>query len=361
MRYHGLDFTRAILMMLGVVIHSSVAFAIDVNSRAVLNHSNGVYNIIIDFIHIFRMSSFYLLSGFFFTMLVERKTYRNAIKNRMIVLGVPLIFAGATINTLLNLTSHNFDFNTLYRYIVYGEWLAHLWFIGNLIIYCIISYPLVKYSIINKTKIKRLKKWMIVFSYFLIPIFTIFLKLLSQPMYSETFMFVDVGLLFYHYSYFAFGILIWHAREEFFRIANIKNSTIAIIATVSIYLLSELTDNKYMVYIADLYIVLLLSFSIISMLNLLGKRGYITSFLSSCSYTVYLLHPLMINILVITIGDTLNKLNVHFSFFILVTLCLILTITSHYLIIEKVRPLKFLLNGKNVKKSGGNQNPTLQH
>ena len=66
-RYHGLDFVRAVAMMLGVVLHVSMFFC-DENT---FHWLAGEYNrdpintFALKAIHLFRMQLFMLLAGFF--------------------------------------------------------------------------------------------------------------------------------------------------------------------------------------------------------------------------------------------------------------------------------------------------------
>lgn len=83
-RLHGLDFLRAIMMMLGVVLHAAQMYmasgiAVDYYLDSAQSYSMDATLIIIN---TFRIPTFFLLSGFFTAMLVARRGTMEMIKNR---------------------------------------------------------------------------------------------------------------------------------------------------------------------------------------------------------------------------------------------------------------------------------------
>ena len=93
-RIHGLDSLRAILMMLGVVIHSTLAyFPPEDPSWAFQDPEVGseFSHLIVEFIHLFRMPAFFLLSGFFGALLWMRRTPKEMLINRFKRIVLPLL------------------------------------------------------------------------------------------------------------------------------------------------------------------------------------------------------------------------------------------------------------------------------
>ena len=74
-RYHGLDFVRAVAMMLGVVIHTCCFFRDDIIGLwpAGDYHGDPLNTFTVKFIHFFRMQLFMLLAGFFAELVLQRK------------------------------------------------------------------------------------------------------------------------------------------------------------------------------------------------------------------------------------------------------------------------------------------------
>jgi hypothetical protein len=156
MRYNYLDFARGILMSLGVIIHAAYIFSPDFEWRLSAENTNEIYTYIVGFIHSFRMQSFYIISGFFSMMIIEKYSLSKFLSSRFIRLGVPLIFCGFTINIVMTAFSwdnlHNLRETFNVNFWIGGDWLGHLWFLANLI-----GYSLVVYFIIKIVSVKRVK------------------------------------------------------------------------------------------------------------------------------------------------------------------------------------------------------------
>ena len=85
-RVHALDATRAFALILGIVLHASMSFfaflpAQDVSRSTVL--AGGFFTI-----HLFRMSLFFVLAGFFARLAIERRGSRGFVADRAKRIGV---------------------------------------------------------------------------------------------------------------------------------------------------------------------------------------------------------------------------------------------------------------------------------
>ncbi|MCX7170139.1 MAG: acyltransferase family protein [Proteobacteria bacterium] len=101
-RLHTLDNLRAVMMWLGIVLH--VAAIHMVGEPPLPWHDaerSMLANLVVTFIHAFRMPVFFMLSGFFVAMLVSRRGYGGMLKHRLRRIGLPflifwpLIFVGS--------------------------------------------------------------------------------------------------------------------------------------------------------------------------------------------------------------------------------------------------------------------------
>ncbi|WP_409074713.1 acyltransferase family protein [Pseudoalteromonas sp. SR41-1] len=79
------------------------------------------------------------------------------LRDRLNRVMIPLIFTGGTINSVFNYYSFNEHYSGVYNYILKGDWMGHLWFIGNLAIYYLCFYFLLtlccKSKNVNNSKI----------------------------------------------------------------------------------------------------------------------------------------------------------------------------------------------------------------
>ncbi len=92
-RIDYLDNLRALAMLLGVFLHAALAYAHPAQSiwLATDISSSTAVDVSIWFIHLFRMSLFFLLSGYFAKLVIERKGLRAFMWNRLLRIVVPLL------------------------------------------------------------------------------------------------------------------------------------------------------------------------------------------------------------------------------------------------------------------------------
>jgi peptidoglycan/LPS O-acetylase OafA/YrhL len=92
-RIHYLDNLRALAMLLGVFLHGAFAYAAPAQSfwLATDSESSVVIDATIWFIHLFRMSLFFLLAGYFAHLMIERKAIVGFLSNRALRLAVPFV------------------------------------------------------------------------------------------------------------------------------------------------------------------------------------------------------------------------------------------------------------------------------
>jgi len=92
-RIHYLDNLRALAMLLGVYLHGALAYAEP--SRSVWIATNPQGNVAIDasiwWIHLFRMSLFFLLSGYFAKLMIQRKGLKPFLWSRGIRIALPFV------------------------------------------------------------------------------------------------------------------------------------------------------------------------------------------------------------------------------------------------------------------------------
>ncbi len=99
-RYHDLDALRAFAMLLGIVIHAVMSFAmLPVSVSATQDVSQGapVYGWIMSAIHGFRMPLFFLVSGMFTALIWKRRGMGQLLKHRLLRIGVPLAIGTVTL------------------------------------------------------------------------------------------------------------------------------------------------------------------------------------------------------------------------------------------------------------------------
>jgi surface polysaccharide O-acyltransferase-like enzyme len=92
-RIDYLDNLRALAMLLGVFLHAAFAYAKPAQTLwlATDPESSTVIDASIWFLHLFRMSLFFLLAGYLAKVAMERKGIRRFLRDRVLRIAVPLV------------------------------------------------------------------------------------------------------------------------------------------------------------------------------------------------------------------------------------------------------------------------------
>ncbi len=98
-RYHGLDALRGIMMMMGVVAHAALCYLAHPPPQMPIvdRNTSYVFDLLIHWLHTFRMPTFFVLAGFFTAVLVNQRGLRPALTNRAQRVVGPLLLAAVTI------------------------------------------------------------------------------------------------------------------------------------------------------------------------------------------------------------------------------------------------------------------------
>ncbi|MCB1614492.1 MAG: acyltransferase family protein, partial [Pseudomonadales bacterium] len=148
-RFFALDSLRAIMMLLGVVIHAAVNYVhAPLNTYLLKDPSSSRwFDVLVFLIHSFRMPLFFILAGFFAAMLVEKQGMRGMLHNRYKRIALPFIAFWLVLFPLIAIIMLN-GFHLMEK----GSWgidiglapqdpekpqftTMHLWFLHYLIIF----------------------------------------------------------------------------------------------------------------------------------------------------------------------------------------------------------------------------------
>jgi peptidoglycan/LPS O-acetylase OafA/YrhL len=100
-RLHALDAVRGFALLLGVFLHSAGAYIPNFAGWSISDDPSLVTASMFYVIHIFRMTTFFFLAGFFARLALERKGARSFIVDRLTRVLVPLIVAWPLIKPLM--------------------------------------------------------------------------------------------------------------------------------------------------------------------------------------------------------------------------------------------------------------------
>jgi peptidoglycan/LPS O-acetylase OafA/YrhL len=117
-RLHALDAVRAYALLLGVVLHGSAAFLAGFPIPIFLDTPSDGAPVIYYVIHMFRMSAFFLIAGFFARVLIERRGVKAFVKDRAKRVALPLVLFSIVVSIatavgfVLGALPHGLDYLT---------------------------------------------------------------------------------------------------------------------------------------------------------------------------------------------------------------------------------------------------------
>jgi peptidoglycan/LPS O-acetylase OafA/YrhL len=264
-RYYGLDALRGGMMMLGIVLHAAWLYlAAPPPSMPMLTDRNNafVFDVVFDFIHSFRMPTFFVLAGFFSALLTEKRGLWGTFKNRASRVLAPLAAGIVTILPVTGLLMLDFMLGARFgshdlvpdgaALKMLGEEMAakgvplgrpmlgHLWFLYYLCFFYLLI-PVCRFLVRQSLKFEdRLRRWLA--SPLLLAAFALYTAATLWPFQGgqvhEGFIYFKPHLpsLVYYGSFFVFGYAFHHYRE--FLKATAQNLALWAALSVALFPLS---------------------------------------------------------------------------------------------------------------------------
>ena len=343
LRFHFIDFSRAVLFSLGIVLHAAWIC----RDRSVF--LQGLH----DFIHSFRMPAFFLIAGFFCAAMLTRYSAEVFLSKRLRRLGIPLLFF-VLIDVVVNCPNHtnwtDYSVELTGRYWVSGDWLEHLWFLGTLIAY-ILALFLVQKAWPSISARVRNAKFALVGFVALISIasvvFTHVERLFPPTPWAKVWFFVDQIKFFQYAAFFAAGYIIFHHQHLLLGLTNrvALNIGNAIAFWIAMPLLLNFAAGRYLIQLwQPIYGLSMCGLLFFVAMRFFNQRQTLVSSLSEASYTIYLVHwPVMIALQ--RIIDT-PQTPLFLTFSMLVVFTAILSYACHIYLVKKSHLLAFLMNGQ---------------
>ena len=384
-RYYSLDALRGSMMMLGIVLHGSQWYMVEPpgGMPVPLDESRFyLFDIIMHFIHSFRMPLFFVLAGFFTSLLVGKRDFKGAYKNRVERILYPLVVAALTLLplTMVFLLSfmasarfgtHQFLATPDQIRIIETEMaqaglpvgepsLGHLWFLYYLLYFYLLipfCFLLSRWSLTLKLRPLVTSPWL----YLLLSGWT-FMTLwhFKGGVLFEGFLFITPHLpsLLYYGSFFVIGYL-FHSHRDVLRTFADHLGWFAIISLILFPLsmifthldLANLASGEYhlhAVFVNAFLTWALIYFFMGLFLRYLDYDSPWVVYVSNSSYWVYLLHmPVVCGVAWLVMPYPLHAM-VKFLIVITVT-TVVCFITYHYAVQNSW--LGALLNGRKFQAS----------
>ena len=314
-RIHSLDALRAVMMLLGVVIHSSLTYGtLNYGEAWPLKDANAnsiVFDWLGDFIHRFRMPVFFVVAGFFGALLYYERSPRKMLINRLKRVGLPFVLFVIILWPAVGI-SFGFSIEALDPTANAEEAINdglpifipratfHLWFLYYLMMISVLVMALASaaryFPVVGRILLKRISEgldspWLRLSGGTIIIFLILFVIDQDWPSTSISFIPEPKTLLFYGVLYLL-GWGLFHCRTrlaELSRHAGWHTLAGALLYTVLFfewqggsevlrYFLSALTGWLLTIGITGLFI------------RFAGRSSKVMRYLSDASYWVYLIH-----------------------------------------------------------------------
>lgn len=358
-RIHHLDTLRAIMMLLGVVLHSAITYGEfnygDAWSLKDPGSTNLAYDLMVWIIHIFRMPIFFAISGFFGALLFYERGHQVMITNRIKRVLIPFLLflfilwpfvAFAWVFTSANMSGNEAAFSAtltiMSNPLVYiPQNTFHLWFLNYLIYFIAFSWllALIMKKLVNLSQsIKKvfhifLRNTLVspfIFSSFL---FLLFYLLDVEDIDNNTFFIPEWKSWLLYLQFYIWGWLLFKSKELLNKL--ISFDYLFLILAISLFVFNVIFNNAFS-HIQHMVVNALLKwlflFGIMGMfMRFFSSSNKKMRYISDSSYWVYLIH-LPLTGFIPGLLITLN-LPTHIKFLIvLLTTSVICLFTYHYFV-----------------------------
>ncbi|MBX2923290.1 MAG: acyltransferase family protein [Chitinophagaceae bacterium] len=323
-RIHGIDALRAVAMLLGVLLHATIAYRVMPKKNWV--HDDGFTNWIFDFtyffIHSFRMPLFFIIAGYFCRLLFKRVGEKEFIRRRWVRVGIPFVIGMLIIVPMATIPYSIYNYyhiqhlplntailKSLFK-IPGTSGVGHLWFLYDLMMFYVVTVILMrmkKYAVFEKYAEKVIRWWKtrsfdaIYWPFILsIPVWMILFRekelfVLSDPLIIPR----HVSYIVFYGYFFALGWLI-HVRPDVFNLL-IKNFkmllSIGLLIVIGLFY-AQWTNLQNKSYGVLLMLKMLAAFQVVFLslgfigffLRYFNLESRFWKYISDASYWIYLIH-----------------------------------------------------------------------
>jgi peptidoglycan/LPS O-acetylase OafA/YrhL len=164
-RLHALDAVRAFALLAGIVLHATMSFFLPIPAPDVSQST--ALAVLFYVLHIFRMSAFYLIAGFFARMLLERRGVHAFVRDRARRIVIPMIggwivLAPLLIGTIVWGVTRTFgsEIPPEFEQTPSGFPLLHLWFLYYLCIFYVLALAAIRVADTVVDRNGRLRAWL---------------------------------------------------------------------------------------------------------------------------------------------------------------------------------------------------------
>lgn len=365
-RIHSLDALRAIMMLLGVVLHSTEIYLVQRNDPWPKdpNSTSLFLDYLEYFIHLFRMPIFFIMAGFFGALLFYERGSKKMLSNRISRILYPfvvfLLILFPIVYFLLIYVREIFSGNqnafleTYNGFTAYlPEFTIHLWFLYYLLLITLFSFGiaiLIKNSFKLKTWVHKIFNKLFQNDYLKVINLSVFIFIalviiweLSPP--TPLGWIPEIDSFLFYLVFYLFGWLIYTSKYNLKKFT--KNAWLYCIVAVYLFCVQIILEENLSDIIKGIinaFTIALLIYGITGIfVNYFSDKSKSLKYISDGSYWVYLIHlPFTILIPGLLAGFHLSAI---VKFIITLILTSLVCFSSYHFLVRKTFIGKFL-NGK---------------
>lgn len=302
------------------------------------------------------MPTFFMIAGYSSVISLNNHSNKSFFWKRISRLLIPLLTVVLIFNTIQALILVKFGWKeyTIASYINNGDWIQHVWFLINLIVYTIISILTLKYFK-EKVKhgidfiIKQIESISIYKLFLFMPLISIILLILYRIV-PDRLLGINLTQIIGYMPFYFFGILLFLDNKLLKKITNtsiVIDIFVLLLSAVIIKYVENFHDIEYRLiyyYFKYLGIWFISSLAFTIFYKYFNFQSKLIFQISDASYSIYLIH----HILVIIFGLFVIYLNVDFYIGILIvfTFSTFLSYILHKKLILSHKLFQLFINGK---------------
>ncbi len=358
--YFQIDALRSAMLLLGVVLHAGLSFMqFPLGDAWLYKHpdSSKLFDVLVLFIHTFRVPVFFVLAGFFIEMNIAQKSRKHILIKKLKRIGIPLVLGVLFLFPLVAFGLKKAQNNnyTILQYISnfdashYGT--IHLWFLYYLlffyVVHLLISSKLTKFRAI----VKRIHKAYLFPILVVFILYTIFiLSFINPRSFDGDYAFLpNIGSVLYFLGFYFLGFIFYQINELFSKLKKqfnryffigffafglllySRNETLMINTDFNIF------ENIFFVITAYSFVVGFFGL----FLKVFQKQNSMISYISKSAYFVYVVHLPVLTLLLAYC--TFLQLNNYLFFIVLIVLTLVVSYGLYevYNIVKRNKKLRF--------------------
>lgn len=343
-----MDLARGVILLTGVFFHAAFIFS-NPGWMVVSPWHSGILAGFVEFVRGYRMETLFVVSGFFSAVLVTRKGSKGFVLNRMVRMGVPLLFCGMIFNgAAILLQDHPIVPWRSSEYFSSGTWMLHLWNMGNLLVYEALMFSLLRLRPRTHQDLAQvhLPVWLVLGLYGAAVASLNWIWYRSPSLPWSGFFIQQSSLALYAPAYLL-GYTIHQnksLRDRLFdlRLALPLAGGLFVLAQVVAHLRPEWSETRPLRLLAN-FEHIGWAMVLFSLVKAFETRNLWVRRLSIASYSIYILHlPLQVALFRFLPG--MREGWTSFLFLSLVPIAVVWTF--HVLVIERWKVAGFLINGK---------------